>query len=80
VAVHLIPPAVDTRDSEHPKLPPVLLHALLTSLKPIDPAFTGSALIVVSLTEDCHAEPIADVVARMLKGLVWEKLASDFDF
>jgi hypothetical protein len=80
VAMHLIPPVIDVRNSDHPVLPPVLLRALLTSFEPIDPAFTGSALVVVWLTEECHAEPIAEVVVRMLKGLAWDKLASDFDY
>ena len=80
VAVHLIPPLVDMHDSEHPVLPPVLLRALLTCFEPIDTAFMGSALVVVWLAEECHAEPVASVVARVLKGLAWEKLASDFDY
>jgi hypothetical protein len=66
--------------SDHPVLPPVLLRALLTCFEPIDPALMGSALVVVWLTEECQAEPVADEVARMLKGLTWEKLTSDFDY
>jgi hypothetical protein len=40
----------------------------------------GSVLEVVWLTEECHDKPIEEVVARTVRGLAWEKLASDFDW
>jgi hypothetical protein len=79
-ATHLITPMVDSSAPEHPVLPPVLLRALLTCYEPVDPAFMGSVLEVVWLTEECHDKSIEEVVARTVRGVAWEKLASDFDW
>ena len=77
---HLIPPAIDDRDPAHPALPFALLRAWLICCEPIDPAFQGSELAVVWFADECHDEPIADVVFRAIRGLPWEKLAEDFDW
>src|SRR5262249_6861667 len=72
---HLIPPVIDARDPAHPVLPPVCLRAWVWCNDPIDPAFMGSALVVVWFADECHAEPIADVVFRAIRGLPWEQFA-----
>jgi hypothetical protein len=77
---HLIPPVIDDRDPAHPVLPSVCLRAWVWCNDPIDPAFMGSALVVVWFADECHAEPIADVVFRAIRGLPWEQLAEDFDW
>jgi hypothetical protein len=77
---HLIPPAVDARDPSHPVLPPALLRAWVWCNDPINPAFMGSSLVVVWFADECHAEPIADVVLRAIRGLPWEQLAEDFNW
>lgn len=77
---HLIPPVLDDRDPAHPVLPPVCLRAWVRCNDPIDPAFMGSALVVVWFASDCHAEPIANVVFRAIRGLPWEQFAEDFDW
>ncbi len=74
---HLIPPVVDGRDPKHPRLPPALLRAWLNCYRPINPEFHGSELVVVWFAEECHTEPIADVVFRAVRGLPWEELAAD---
>jgi len=79
-AVHLIRPEVDKSDPDHPVLPPVLLRAYLTCSEPIGPAFDGSGLAVVWLTDACHSDSIEDLVARAIKDLAWEELATDFDY
>jgi hypothetical protein len=79
-AVHLIPPATDGTDPTHPVLPSALLRAWLTCYQPVNPAFMGSELVVVWFTDECHAEPIADVVFRAVRRLPWEQLADDFDW
>lgn len=75
---HLIPPVIDDSDPDHPKLPPVCLRAWLWCNDPIDPEYMGSDLVVVWFAEECHAEPIADVVFRAIRGLPWDELAEDF--
>jgi hypothetical protein len=77
---HLIPPEVDTRDPRHPELPPALLRAWVWCNDPINPAFMGSSLVVVWFAHECHADTIADVVFRAIRGLPWEQLAEDFDW
>jgi hypothetical protein len=77
--IHQIPPNVDLRDPEHPILPPLLLRAWLVCHQPINSAFMGSELVVVWFADECHAEPIADVVFRAVRALPWERLAADFD-
>jgi hypothetical protein len=77
---HLIPPVADARVPEHPVLPPVVLKAWLTCNEPVDPSFMGSELVVIWFQDECHAEPIADVVFRAVRGLPWEQLAADFDW
>jgi len=77
---HMLRPVVDTRDPSHPVLPPALLRAWVWCNDPIDPAFMGSELVVVWFAEECHAEPIADVVFRAIRGLPWEQLAQDFNW
>ncbi|QEH35372.1 hypothetical protein OJF2_39240 [Aquisphaera giovannonii] len=77
---HLIPPAVDDSDPDHPLLPPACLRAWLWCNDPIDPAFMGSSLVVVWFAEDCFGESIARVVLRDLRGLPWERIAEDFDW
>jgi hypothetical protein len=77
---HLIPPAVDDRDPKHPLLPPTCLWAWLTCPCPIKPTFQASELVVVWFADECHAEPIADVVFRAVRGLPWEELAQDFNY
>jgi hypothetical protein len=77
-AVHLISPEVDLRDPDHPVLPPVLLRAWLVCYQPINPAFMGSELVVVWFAEECHAEPISEVIFRAVRALPWEQLAADF--
>ena len=79
-AVHLIPPVVDVTDPDHPALPPALLRAWLVCVEPVNPAFMGSELVVVWFADECHAEPIADVVFRAIRGLPWDQLAADFDW
>ena len=75
---YLIPPVIDDSDPVHPVLPPVCLRAWVWCNDPIDPAFMGSHLDVVWFADECHAEPIADVVFRAIRGLPWERLAEDF--
>jgi hypothetical protein len=77
---HLIPPVIDERDPEHPVMPPACLRAWVWCNDPIDPAFMGSALVVVWFADECHADTIADVVFRAIRGLPWEQLAEDFDW
>ena len=79
-AVHLIPPTLDVKDPAHPVLPPILLRAWLTCHEPINPTFMGSDLVVVWMTDECHAQPISDVVFAAVRGLPWERLAQDFDW
>ncbi len=76
----LDPTAVDDRDPEDPVLPSVCLRASVVGVEPIDPAFMASSLVVLWFVEDCHAEPIRDLVFRVLRGLPWEQLAQDFDW
>jgi hypothetical protein len=40
----------------------------------------GSELVVVWFADECHAEPIVDVVFRAVRALPWEQLAADFDW
>ena len=77
---YLIPPVVDDRDPAHPVLPSTCLRAWVWCNDPIDPAFMGSNLVVVWFADECHAEPIADVVFRAVRGLPWGKLAENFDW
>ena len=78
--IHLIPPEVDNHDSEHPVLPEVCLRAELVCFEPIDQAFMASDLVVVWFDDECHTEPIEDVVFRAVRGLPWKDLARDFDW
>jgi hypothetical protein len=78
--VHLLPPAVDERDPEHPVLPSVCLRGSLLCVRPIDTVFMASSLVVVWFVEECHAEPIEDVVFRAVRELPWEQLAEDFEW
>src|SRR5262245_20241886 len=77
---HLIPPVVDARDPKHPAFSPALLRAWLHCNEPIDPAFMGSALVVVWFAEECLDEPITEVVFRAIRGLPWDQLADDFNW
>ena len=77
---HVIPPAMDLADPAHPVLPPARFRAWLTCYEPVDPVFMGSHLVVLWFAEECHNEPLADVVFRAVRGLPWETLAEDFDW
>ena len=77
---HLVPPVIDERDPKHPRLPSACLQAWVWCNDPIDPAFMGSALVVVWFADECLADTIADVVFRAIRGLPWEQLAEDFDW
>ena len=76
---YLFPPVIDNRDPAYPVLPPACLRAWVWCNDPIDPAFMGSELVIVWFADECHAELIADVVFRAIRGLPWEQLAEDFD-
>ena len=77
---HLIPPVIDDSDPKHPILPVACLRAWVWCNDPIDPVFMGSELVVVWFADECHAEPIADVVFRAIRGLPWDQLAEDFNW
>jgi hypothetical protein len=77
---HLIPPFVNHDDPDHPFLLPVILRARLTCYEPVDPKFMGSELVVVWFREDCHLEPIEQIVFDGVRELPWEQLAGNFDW
>ena len=78
--VHLIPPAVDVSDPDHPTLPPVILRAWLICYEPIDKAYMGSELVVVWFAEECHSESIENIVCEAVRELPWDELACDFNW
>jgi hypothetical protein len=77
---YVIPPVLDLRDPAHPVMPPAQFRAWLTCYEPINPEFMGSHLVVLWFSDECHSEPLAEVVFRAIRGLPWEQLAQDFDW
>jgi hypothetical protein len=75
--VHVIPPASDYRDPEHPLLPGHRCVAWLDCFHPVhDEEEHGSHLFVVWFqNEGCFS---SDAVEFMLRGLDWKALAKDF--
>lgn len=77
---HFIEPLLDWTNPSHPRLPPVVFSAWLTSNHPLDPRYCGSELVVTWLTDECHFDSMSDIVARAVRGLTWRSLAGDFDY
>jgi hypothetical protein len=77
---YFIPPVLDESDPSQPVLPCVEMHARLTCHDSINGNSCGSLLMVSWLTDECHHQPLSDVVFRAVRGLRWDELASDFDY
>jgi len=76
---HVIPPAVDESDPQHPALPPVRFTVWLTCYQPINPENAGSELVVVWFQSECSGQPIDQIIANGIRQLPWDKLARDFE-
>jgi predicted nucleotidyltransferase len=78
--IHMIPPAIDVSDPARPTLPRLNLHAWLTCSEPINPMFDGSQLVVTWFEDECHKQPLAEVISSAIRHLPWKQLARDFDY
>jgi hypothetical protein len=76
--VHVIPPVVNEKDPDHPRLPRVQFAAHLYCDEPIDEQNDASELVVVWFQEECPNEPLDRVIWQAIRSLPWNDLAEDF--
>ena len=78
---HLIPPEIDTTESEHPSLPSTELTAWITCNEPVHSEFMGSELVLIwYIDEKFEASSIREVTSTALAMIDWSELAGDFDW
>ena len=77
--IHMIQPAIDVSDPARPTLPRLNLHVWLCS-ESINPMFDGSQLVATWFVDECHMQPLAEVLSSAIRHLPWKQLARDFDY
>lgn len=77
--IYMIPPVMDVSDPARPTLPRLNLHVWLCS-ESINPMFDGSQLVVTWFVDECHMQPLAEVLSSAIRHLPWKQLARDFDY
>lgn len=75
--IYLVPPKLDLRNPDRPRLPPEMLVVWLAS-EPMAPASDGSHLLVILFVDGCLTRPPAEVIAENVLTLDWETHAADF--
>lgn len=76
---YMVPPTMDVSDPARLTLPRLNLHVWLTCAEPIKPMFDGSQLVVTWFVDECHTQPLAEVISSAIRHLPWKQLARDFD-